>query len=75
MTIDKREPSPQMTRLMVSYGVATERDLVRAIARESTEMTGVRTSLVTASIILDGMLDATYERMASGGDDLPEIEF
>lgn len=64
-----RVQSPQMVRLLASYRVGTERELVRAIAHEWTEETGSRVSLATAALLLDEMLEATYQRMQTPEED------
>ena len=55
--------SPQMARLMASYGVLTERELVKAIRDAWSFETGSRFTLRDAEAILDQELEATYQRM------------
>lgn len=64
------QASPQMQRLMASYGVTSERALIRAIRDELIEETwepgdGPKPTLRDAELQLDGMLEATYQRMQS----------
>jgi hypothetical protein len=65
-----------MANLMKRYQVTTERELLRAIVREYQAETGSRYSLREASIILDEMLEAEYQRIEGGaydGNDRPTV--
>jgi hypothetical protein len=60
-----------MRRLLDRYEVTTQRALIRAIRDELIEETweegdGPKPTLLTAELMLDGMLDAEYERIAGG---------
>ena len=57
--------SPQMASLMRRYHVTNQRALLRAIAAEYSEETGERFTQFDASLMLDGMLEAEYQRLAS----------
>lgn len=58
--------SEQMDRLMRRYSVTTEQELIRAIAEEYTVETGEFHSLADAELMLDGMLEAEYQKIAGG---------
>jgi hypothetical protein len=68
------EVSRQMLNLLGRYGAANERQLLRAIAKEYTEETGERHTLRDAEALLDGMLEAEYQRIEGGAYDKPEPE-
>jgi hypothetical protein len=55
--------SPQMKRLMASYGVTTRADLCKAIRDEYTRETGEKHTVRDAELMLDGMLEAMFQRM------------
>jgi hypothetical protein len=63
--------SPQMRSLLKRYGVTTERALIRAIRdeynRECVEDGEEKYTLFTAELMLDEMLEAEYQRLASTG--------
>ena len=59
-----------MENLLRRYGVENERDLLKAIAKEWTEETGVRYTLDDANFLLDGMLEAEYQRIEGGAYDV-----
>jgi hypothetical protein len=58
-----------MSSLMAQYGVTTERALTRAIAAEYTRETGERWTIADAALLLDGMLEAEYQRIEGGAYD------
>jgi hypothetical protein len=58
--------SEQLIRLLARYGVRTQRELLRAIRDEYTVETGERYTLLDAELMLDGMLEAEYQRIAGG---------
>ncbi|MGV0985053.1 MAG: hypothetical protein ACOYB2_10890 [Limnohabitans sp.] len=64
----------QMQSLKAQYGVTTKRDLVRAIADEFALETGERRSVVMAEVMLDGMLEAEYQRIEGGAYDMPDLD-
>ena len=55
--------SAQMARLLYRYSVRTEAELVRAIRDEHIRETGERFTLLDAELMLDGMLEAEYQRL------------
>ena len=55
-----------MKSLMAKYGVTTQRDLLRKIAAEYTQETGERFTQADAAVMLDGMLEAEYQRIEGG---------
>jgi hypothetical protein len=61
--------SPQESRLLDRYGVTTRRDLIRAIRDEYSRETGERYTLRDAELMLDGMMEAEYQRIAGGAYD------
>ena len=61
--------SQQMENLLKRYNVTTEKELIKKIAKEWTEETGVRTPLYIAEIYLDQMLEAEYQRIEGGAYD------
>lgn len=63
----KMTTSPQMQKLLQDYKVSTEEDLVEAIRAEWSEECGVDFDTLDAELILDGILEATYQRMGSFG--------
>jgi hypothetical protein len=58
-----------MTSLMRRYHVTTERALLRAIRDDWTTNTGERYTLRDAELMLDGMLEAEYQRIEGGAYD------
>jgi hypothetical protein len=62
--------SPQMAKLLERYKVTSEKALIKAIRDEYREETGSCT-LVEASYLLDGMLEAEYQRIEGGAYDPP----
>ena len=65
--------SAQMTALKAQYGVSTQRALVQAIADEFARETGERRSVRTAEVLLDGMLEAEYQKIEGGAYDPIEL--
>lgn len=63
---DPGTESPQMASLKRRYRVTTKRALLRAIADEYTRETGEKYTLRDADLILDGMLEAEYQRIEGG---------
>lgn len=61
--------SEQLDNLLRGYGVTTERELVLAIQREYAGETGEEVTIADAEVILDGMLEAEYQRIAGGAYD------
>jgi len=59
--------SPQMTGLMGRYGVTTQAALLRAVRDEWTRETGERYTIRDAELMLDGMLEAEYQRLEGAG--------
>lgn len=71
----KTTASAQTLAVMARYQVTTERALLRAIAAEFTRETGERYTIADAGLMLDGMLEAEYQRLAGGAyDRAPEPE-
>jgi hypothetical protein len=58
-----------MNNLMTRYGVTTERSLLHAIAQEYTRETPERHTIRDAELMLDGMLEAEYQRIEGGAYD------
>jgi hypothetical protein len=58
--------SKQVDRVMAQYGVTTEKALIRAVRDEYTRETGERFTLRDAELMLDGMYEAEYQRIAGG---------
>lgn len=58
--------SEQMRSLLARYGVRSENGLVRKIRDEYERETGERPIRVVAEVILDGMLEAEYQRIEGG---------
>jgi hypothetical protein len=61
--------SEQVDRVMAQYGVTTEKALIRAVRDEYTRETGERFTLKDAELMLDGMYEAEYQRIAGGAYD------
>jgi hypothetical protein len=63
--------SQQMTNLLRRYHVDTEPELLDAIAREDAEMFDMplADARSIADVILDGMLEAEYQRIEGGAYD------
>lgn len=63
-----------MNNLKQRYGVTTQRDLLRAIRDEYARETGEPYTLFDAELMLDGMLEAEYQRIEGGAYDRPSPE-
>lgn len=72
--------SPQMQNLLNRYGVATEPALLQAIADELNEECWDPAdgedpfTAADAGLMLDGMLEAEYQRIAGGAYDAPDLD-
>ena len=58
--------SEQMERLLKNYKVTTEKQLLREIAKEYSRETGEKFTVRDAELMLDGMLEAEYQRIEGG---------
>ena len=58
--------SEQMERLLKNYNVTTEKQLLREIAKEYSRETGEKFTVRDAELMLDGMLEAEYQRIEGG---------
>lgn len=63
--------SEQMDNLKARYGVTTKQRLIWAIMVEQRAETGEAVTLRDAELLLDGMLEAEYQRIAGGAYDRP----
>jgi hypothetical protein len=61
-----KQESQQMANLLKRYHVTTEKELIKAIRDEFTIETGHKYGLQEASILLDQMLEAEYQRIEGG---------
>ena len=61
--------SPQMASLQARYGAATKAGLLRAIRDDYNRECGEGFTIRDAEMMLDGMLEAEYQRIAGGAYD------
>lgn len=69
-----RTISEQERRIRIRYGVESRRALLAAIRDDFAAETGERYTLRDADLLLDGMLEAEYQRIESGAYDPAPVE-
>lgn len=56
-----REPAAAMAYVKAAFGVTTDDDLIKAVRRHWSDMSGVRYTRTEAEVILARLLDGTFD--------------